>query len=199
MMRASVPIPVLILAAGSSTRFGDDKLLADIAGQPLLAWTLEAALDVVPADHLLVATAPAHGARRALCDVAGVATIVVPDAELGMGWTLHDSLQACPGEVPGAIVALADDPLTLRMLPMVLAAARRDPERTAAVHRDPFLPHPVYLPRSAWPGRPSAEEDHGLRRLLDDSTRWVEDGGVHPVDVDVPADLERLRAALATS
>jgi molybdenum cofactor cytidylyltransferase len=191
-----LPIPVLVLAAGSSTRFGEDKLLAQVGGQPLLAWTLETALDVVPADHLLVATAPQHDTRRELCDIAGVATLVVADAERGMGWTLQDCLDACPDDAPGAIVVLADDPMTLRALPGVLAAARRDPGRIAAVQRDPFLPHPVYLPRGAWPAPPSGDDDHGLRRLLDESTCWIEDDGEHPVDVDLPGDIERLRAAL---
>lgn len=196
-MSMPLPIPVLVLAAGASTRFGEDKLLAEVAGQPLLAWTLEAALDVVPADHLLVATAPGHDARRELCEVAGVATLVVADAERGMGWTLRDCLDACPADVPGAIVVLADDPLTLAALPGVLATARRDPGRIAAVRRDPFLPHPVYLPRASWPAPPSGDDDHGLRGLLDDSVRWIEDDGPHPVDVDVPADIDRLRAAMA--
>jgi CTP:molybdopterin cytidylyltransferase MocA len=102
--------------------------------------------------------------------------------------------------VPGAEIALADDPLALRALLGVLAAARRNPERLVAVERDPFLPHPVYLPRAAWPAPPTCDDDHGLRRLLDDdSTTWIVDDGVHPVDVDVPEDVERLRAALAAS
>lgn len=196
-MNVRPPIPVLVLAAGAAERFGADKLLAEVAGQPLLAWTLELALDVVAADHLLVATAADHHARRDLCEVAGVARIVVEDADRGMGWTLHDCLLACPGDVPGAIVVLADDPLTLRALPGVLATARRDPDRIVAVERDPFLPHPVYLPRALWPGPPRGDDDHGLRSLLDQSTNWVVDDGEHPVDVDVPADVERLRAALA--
>jgi molybdenum cofactor cytidylyltransferase len=198
-MSMPIPIPVLVLAAGGSTRFGQDKLLADVAGQPLLAWTLEIALDVVPADHLLVATAQEHDARRELCEVAGVATLIVADAERGMGWTLQDCLAACPDDVPGATIVLADDPLALRALPGVLATARRDPERPVAVERDPFLPHPVYLPRASWPAPPSGDDDHGLRRLLDDSTAWVVDDGPHPIDVDVPADVERLRAALSAS
>jgi molybdenum cofactor cytidylyltransferase len=196
-MSMPLPIPVLILAAGASARFGDDKLLAQVGGQPLLAWTLEAALDVVPADQLLVATAPEHEARRDLCEVAGVATLVVADADRGMGWTLQECLAACPDDVPGAVVVLADDPLTITALPGVLATARRDPERIVAVRRDPFLPHPVYLPRAAWPAPPSGDDDHGLRHLLDETTCWVDDSGPHPVDVDVPADLDRLRAALA--
>lgn len=194
-------IPVLVLAAGGALRFGDDKLLAEVAGQPLLAWTLEAALDAVPNDHVLVALGIGQEARADLCEAAGAPTLVVDHADRGMGWTLHAALAACPEDVPGAIVVLADDPLALRALPGVLATARRTPGHPAAVRRDPFLPHPVYLPRATWPGPPRWDDDHGLRPLLDDdATRWVDDPSpVHPVDVDEPADIDRLRAALAAS
>lgn len=200
MMQPWPRIPVLVLAAGGALRFGDDKLLVEVAGQPLLAWTLEGALDSVPTDHVLVALAPGNEARRELCEVAGVTTLEVPDAEHGMGWTLHAALAACPDDVPGAIVALADDPLALRALPGVLASARRTAERPAAIERDPFLPHPVYLPRALWPPPPTGDEDHGLRDLLlAASTTWIVDDGPRPVDVDVPADVERLRDTLASS
>ena len=200
MMQPWPRIPLLVLAAGGARRFGDDKLLAEVAGQPLLAWTLEAAVDAVPIDHVLVALAPEHDGRRELCDAAGVATLEVADAGRGMGWTLHAALAACPDDVPGAIVVLADDPVALRALPGVLATARHHPERQVAVRRDPFLPHPVYLPRAAWPAPPRHDDDHGLRDLLlDDQVTWIGDDGPHPVDVDVPADVERLRAALGAS
>ncbi|MGH2607832.1 MAG: IspD/TarI family cytidylyltransferase [Tepidiformaceae bacterium] len=35
-------VDCVIVAAGSSTRFGADKLLADLAGRPVLAWSLAA-------------------------------------------------------------------------------------------------------------------------------------------------------------
>jgi len=38
-----VTAALAILAAGSSTRLGQDKVLADLAGQPVLAWSLAAA------------------------------------------------------------------------------------------------------------------------------------------------------------
>lgn len=35
-------VDAVIVAAGSSTRFGSDKLFADVLGRPLIAWTLAA-------------------------------------------------------------------------------------------------------------------------------------------------------------
>lgn len=194
-------VPVLVLAAGSAARFGADKLLVEVAGQPLLAWTLEGVLDAVEADHALVVLGPDAGARASLCEAAGVATVVAADAARGMRWSMAEGLEACPPVVPGAIVVLADDPLTLRALPGVLSTARRAPDRPAAVRRDPFLPHPVYLPREAWPQRPEGDADHGLRDLLEDgrAVTWIDDEGPHPVDVDVASDVQLLESALSAS
>jgi molybdenum cofactor cytidylyltransferase len=190
-------IPILLLAAGSAERFGADKLLAEVGGQPLLAWSLEAALESVPRDHLLVLLGPDQDGRHDLCASADVATHLVDTAGRGMRWTLQAGLAACPDDVPGAVVALADDPLALDALPGVLATARRMPDRAVAVRREPFLPHPVYLPRAAWPAPPTSDEDHGLRALLDDlDVTWVEDTGPHPIDVDAPDDIERLARLL---
>jgi molybdenum cofactor cytidylyltransferase len=194
-----IAIPVLVLAAGSSERFGADKLLAQVGGQPLLAWTLEAALDAVPRDHLLVILGPDHRERRELCEAADVATLGASDAARGMRWSLQAALEACPGDVPGAVVTLADDPLALDALPGVLATARRDPERAVAVQRDPFLPHPVYLPRADWPAPPRNDDDHGLRSVLDAAdVAWVQDTGPHPLDIDTIDDVDRLAQLLLT-
>lgn len=192
----NAPLPVLLLAAGGSRRFGADKLLAPIAGQPLLAWTVELVLDAVPADEVLVVVGPEDAARQALLEVAGVASRTAPDAARGMAWSLDAGLQACPAAAPGAIVLLADDPLAARALPQVRAAALRQPRRMVAMRRDPFLPHPVYLPRTTWPAPPCVDCDHGLRDLLGSGTTWLDDPGVHPVDVDTPDDVESLVAAL---
>lgn len=72
-----------ILAAGSSTRLGQDKVLADLGGQPLLAWSLAAAaasgafgdtIVIAPHDRLeQVADAVQRAGSRALV-VAGGAT-----------------------------------------------------------------------------------------------------------------------------
>lgn len=193
-----VPIPVLVLAAGGSRRFGSDKLLATVARQPLLAWTLEAVVDVVPTDHVLVVLGRGQEARAALCDGASVPTLLARHAADGMRWSLQEGLDACPEAVPGAVVVLADDPVAVRCLPGVLAAARGDLGAPAAVRREPFLPHPVYLPRACWPAPPSSDADHGLRELLaHDHTRWIDDDGPRPVDVDVPDDVARLEAVLS--
>ena len=54
-------VGAIILAAGSSRRMGGgDKLLADLAGQPVLSWTLSAFEDCEAVDDLVVVTSASN-------------------------------------------------------------------------------------------------------------------------------------------
>lgn len=79
----------VVLAAGSASRMGGlDKILAPLAGRPLLAWSLAACADCPAIDEILVVTAPervaryrdevlpalGHGAPAAVDVIAGGAT-----------------------------------------------------------------------------------------------------------------------------
>lgn len=189
--------PVIVLAAGSASRFGSDKLLAEAAGRSILRWTLDTVLASADSGSVLVVTGPPHEARRRACGEAGVAAIVAGDAARGMRWSLDAGLRAVDPSCGGAVVVLGDDPLAARALADVLAAATEDPHRAVAVRRTPFVPHPVYLPRACWPPPPRRDEDHGLRELLGPSCRWLVHAGVAPRDVDEPTDLAALAAALS--
>jgi 2-C-methyl-D-erythritol 4-phosphate cytidylyltransferase len=61
-----------ILAAGSSTRAGTDKVGADLGGQPVLAWSLAAVLASGAFDRIVVVTRPDR--------VAAVEALVAPRA-----------------------------------------------------------------------------------------------------------------------
>jgi molybdenum cofactor cytidylyltransferase len=192
-------IALIVLAAGTSERFGTlDKLATPIGGRSLLAWSLDASADarIASADRLVVI---GHGSAVAtrIAESHGWRTTFAHDAARGMGASLRAGLAAVDDEVVGAVVVLGDDPLAARMLPDVLAAALAAPDAVVAVRRTPFLPHPVYLPRGSWPAPDAPVSDHGLRDELGSDVTWLEDAGVHPVDVDTQDDVTRLRAAMS--
>src|SRR5438067_10033735 len=59
----------IIVAAGRSARMGgDDKLLAQVGGRPLLSWTLAPFLAAASVDEIVVAASPAN--FMALVDLA---------------------------------------------------------------------------------------------------------------------------------
>jgi molybdenum cofactor cytidylyltransferase len=194
-------IAIVVLAAGTSERFGMlDKLAAPVAGRALLSWTLDAATHeaIAPMDRVVVLGTGSSAAAR-IADAHGWRTTYAHDAARGMGASLRAGLAAAGADpqVAGAVIVLGDDPLALAPLDAVVTEATQDPGVAVAIHRTPFLPHPVYLPRSAWPTPTSRVDDHGLRDALAGECRWIDDSGARPRDVDVPDDLQRLRRMLS--
>ncbi len=55
---ASTGAVCAILASGSSTRAGTDKITADLGGEPVLAWSLQAALASGAFDRIVVVMRP---------------------------------------------------------------------------------------------------------------------------------------------
>lgn len=78
-MAAAGRASVAILAAGSSERLGEDKVLADLGGRPVLSWSIAAAEASGVFDEVVVVTAPrrvgaveaALGARHGAVRVVG--------------------------------------------------------------------------------------------------------------------------------
>lgn len=200
-MVAGCPL-VAVLAAGTSTRFGSDKLLARVAGRPLLDWTLEAVLEAVAATDVRVVVADDAGARADAARARDATLVVANRAAEGMRASLDAAFAAArQARAHGLVVVLADDPLAARELPAVLARAAADPDAFVAIRRTPPVPHPVYVPTARMPAPIAPGDrvpDQGLRALIPATgTIWLAPAcQVTPIDVDRPADLERLAAEL---
>jgi len=69
-----------ILAAGASTRAGEDKILGDLGGRPVLAWSLAAASAAGVFDRIVVVGGPDRLAR-----LAAVTTEWLPSASVVAG------------------------------------------------------------------------------------------------------------------
>lgn len=117
-MTAPGTIAAILLAAGSSTRFGSaNKLLADVAGRALVARTA-AALDRERVGEIVVVTGPdADEVKRVLA--GGRARFVHnKDHAKGMGTSIAAGIAAlgagadgalvCPGDMPALDPALVD-------------------------------------------------------------------------------------------
>lgn len=102
---------MIVVAGGSSTRFGSDKLLADVDGKPLISHTLDTVTpsvdrcvvvcrsgleDVIRSAHPNVEIAPG-GATRTLSEISGL-TVVGDGADL-IG--IHDAARPM---VPGILI-----------------------------------------------------------------------------------------------
>ncbi len=121
--RAPCPLPILILAAGQSSRMrGRDKLMEIVEGKPLIRRQVEMAQATTHAPILVTVPDTEHPRVAALagCDVR---IIPVPDASSGMSASLRRGLEAVPQDCPAVMVFLADLPaLTAADLATVCAA-----------------------------------------------------------------------------
>lgn len=180
-------VAAVILAAGASTRFGSPKQLVRIGGRTML--------------EIVVATAYEAGLRPVVAvvpDGIAVPPVAVPvingDPGAGLSRSLRLGLAAVPSEASGAVILLGDEP-TLRAgdIRAVVDAAERAPRKIVASRAGDRIGPPVLLPREQFRLAEAAAGDHGLGHLMSDHPALIlVDLPETPIDVDTPADLERL-------
>jgi molybdenum cofactor cytidylyltransferase len=195
--RADAIVAGVLLAAGTSSRFGEEnKLLAPLGGDPLVthaARTLAAA----PLNRLLAVVGhEADAVRAAVERVGGFDVVENPAHEDGQATTVATAVEALAG-VDAAVFALGDmprfDPGTVAAL---VDAYRAGVGTALAAAHDGRRGNPVLFDATHFPALAGVEGDVGGRAVLltADDAALVETGdpGVH-VDVDTPGDLAALR------
>ena len=205
-MDRDLRLAAVVLAAGAGTRFGAEpgsKLLAEVAGRPLLERVLEVVRQFAPVATVVVL---GHGAARIeeAIDWAGELRIRNHDPDRGLASSLQigiDALRALPESLDGAFIILGDQPaLRVDVLRALADAAvrARPADRPAVVPRYDAAEgarNPVLLLRPAWSWVDDLEGDRGLAPIMaqrPDALLEVPVPGTMP-DVDTPEDLERLQ------
>jgi molybdenum cofactor cytidylyltransferase len=185
------PIVGILLAAGRSVRFGNDKLLVPLEdGTPIgvaalknLAAAVDAVVAVVrPGDAALVSALGARGARVTEC----------PNATEGMGESLAWGVRAAP--VAAAwLIALADMPWVGPDASGRVADALRQGAPIAAPKWQGRQGHPVGFAARHYAELIALSGDVGARPVIERHGVLlvnVEDDGIVR-DVDAPRDLAR--------
>ena len=198
-------VSAVLLAAGSGSRFGGGKLLADFGGKPLIEATLEN-LEGAPVDEIVVVLgADAEGLRR-ICEPHDVRVVDNPDWRLGQSTSVLAGLRAVRPGARATVVLLADQPfIGAEAVGRLVAAFEGGAEVAVATYRGKRR-NPVLFARTVWP---MLEEelvgDEGARGLLRRRPELVVevpcDGVADPADVDTGGDLRRLeemRGSLGT-
>ena len=186
----SDPILGILLAAGSSSRFGGFKLMHTIDGVPMVlksALAMRAALGAV-----LVAVRPGSHCVPTLL-AQGFKVIECPRAPEGMGGTLADVVAQMPQQTSGYVVALADMPFIAPASIHAVARALQDGATLAAPVYCGERGHPVGLAARYRDQLLALQGDAGARAIIKRDAAlmtWVDvdDAGVLR-DIDTPADL----------
>jgi molybdenum cofactor cytidylyltransferase len=195
-------IAAVILAAGRSTRMGGpNKLLAEIAGKPLIRIAAEEAL-ASRARPVVVVT----GHQRERVDGAlkglDVQRVHNPNFAAGLSTSLQAGLAALPSDIDGAIVCLGDMPQVRAPLIDRLIGAF-DPERGALVvvpTIDGKRGNPVVWSRRFFAELMALEGDVGARHLIGRYGEAVAEVAVADksalIDVDTPEALVAVKAEI---
>ena len=128
-------VDAVIVAAGSSTRFGgEDKLFADLAGRPLLAWSLDAYACTADVGRIVIVAAP-EMVERASALAADAAPRHQRDVVPG-GARRRDSVEAGLRACKTRYVAIHDGArplITPQLIECCIAAAEGKPGAIAAL------------------------------------------------------------------
>jgi molybdenum cofactor cytidylyltransferase len=182
----------LILAGGAGRRFGGGKLLADLAGAPVIRRAAEAVATAGFAEVVVVTGADDAGIRAAL-EGLGARIVPAPDWAEGMAATLRTGILTLAPDAKGVCVFLGDMPLVPVSLCPALTEAAERAGYAARPRRDGNPGHPVAFTRAAFADLLTLTGDQGATALLKQRPEAVayidtaESGAL--LDIDTPADL----------
>jgi molybdenum cofactor cytidylyltransferase len=196
--QAVARVAAIVLAAGRSTRMGaQNKLLADLAGAPMVRRVVEAAL-ASKARPVLVVTG--HQAAEVGAAVSGLDVMAVanPDYATGLASSLKAGIRAVPNACDGALVLLGDMPgIAPEHLDRLIDAFAAAPESIVVPVHQGRQGNPVLWPRRHFPEIMQLEGDAGAKRLIRAHQEHVREVGLATTgifaDVDTPEALQKLR------
>lgn len=189
----SGPVAGLLLAAGRSTRFGANKLLLQLDGEPLVRRAARTAL-AAGLDPLVVVV----GHQAPLVEVAleGLPCLLIrnPDPSRGQGTSLRLGLDALPACSGASVVLLADMPrVTAALLAALVAGYRRSGAPLVLADYGGTLAPPVLYERALFaeltdpgdaPGKQVVARHRGRALTVPFPPEAL-------LDLDLPSDLAR--------
>ena len=195
-------VAAVVLGAGRSSRMGGpNKLLADIAGRPLVRIVVDEALRS-RAHPVLVVTG--HQRERVEAALAGLPVKFVhnPNFADGIATSLRVGIAALPAETDGAIVCLGDMPqIDAALIDRLIGAF--DPQKGALIvvpTIDGMRGNPVVWSRRFFGDLTAVEGDVGARYLIGRYPEAVAEvpltGTAVLTDVDTPEALAAVKAEL---
>ena len=192
-MEPAASIAAILLAAGSSSRFGADKQAALVEGEPLLLRSARLLLEAGFLEPIVVLGERATE-HRALLAGLPVRILDNPDPSAGMANSLVLALNALDDkhEVEAALVTVCDQPAVTPSHLRSLVAAWRSEGRIAASAYGDTRGVPALFPARYFEELRALHGDRGAGPLLAEHADVVTvplPGG--EVDIDTPADLTR--------
>jgi molybdenum cofactor cytidylyltransferase len=191
-------ISAVVLAAGRSQRMGEQKLLLPLGGKPVLQRVLESALASDLAEIVCVVR-DLKTVRRHVCLVnERLLWLVNYAADQGQSSSVIAGLWAIHPKSDGAMFLVGDQPmLRSELIDALIARFEQTDALIVAPSFHGITRNPVVFRRDIFPELLKLKGDRGGRSLIKkhrDKTAVVEWKDELPfIDLDVPADYERLK------
>ncbi len=192
----------VIMAAGLSSRFDGNKLLAPFGGKPLIAWTVEAALASRLSRVAIVLGHEGDAVRAAIAELMAedrIVDVVNEDYRDGQSRSVVAGLNAVRGNCSGAMFLVGDQPsLTADIINALIAAHTRDGTGICHPSANGVRCNPVIFAERFFPDILALTGDNGARALIDahpEAVTAVEFADDTPFrDIDRAGDLRALHA-----
>ena len=158
----------LVTAAGSGSRFGMDKLMLPVSGQPMGVH----ALNTLHLDNFALRVLITSKDKGYLMDAAkerGFEVVINPAPERGMSSSVRLGTEhiLTTGEYDGILYAVADQPnLSAASVEKLIDAFEREPACIWAPEAEGKRGNPVIFPASLFPELVQISGDKGGRRVI---------------------------------
>jgi molybdenum cofactor cytidylyltransferase len=183
----------IVLAAGTSSRFGSTKQLAPAGGKPLAQHAIDALKEAGDFGEIVVVTGHDADAVEAALRLPPTGRFVRNAAyREGQSASLATAIHALDDSSEAAVVLMADQPGVGSEVIRRMVARYRETHKqiVRAAYRDG--PGPALLSREVYAEAGHLSGDVGARVLMASHPDWVEDVQVdadQPTDIDRPGDL----------
>lgn len=197
-------IAALMLAAGKSSRMGENKMLAEIDGRPMVARTAQRLLAARARPIIAVLGNQAEAVDAAIGKLP-LERVTNPNFAEGLSTSIKRGLAALPGDIDGVVVCLGDMPLIAgRDIDRLIAAFNPLEGRAIIVPtRRGKRGNPILWARQFFPEMTALSGDQGARRLIEEHADLVAeiemDSDAIFTDIDTPEALAQLRERMKPS
>jgi molybdenum cofactor cytidylyltransferase len=196
---ATPSVAGIVLAAGSSTRMGRNKLLLDLGGETVVRRAVRSALEA-RLDPMIAVLG--HDAERVSAELDGLAcrTVLNLDHAKGVGTSIRAGARAAAG-APALIVILADMPLvTASMFETLVERYRASGAPIVASRYGDVEAPPNLFDRSLFAELVATDDERGARPVIrrhECNAVFVSWPKESLRDLDVAEDYEKIRAQLS--
>ncbi len=189
-------VSAIVLAAGESTRMGQQKALLPWHGTTLIEYQLSQLARVDGVDEIIVVTGHEPELVTEIASRSGAVVAHNPDYRTGKVSSILAGLRATRPESDGVLLLAVDQPRSAATIASVVAAQATSASLITVPALEGHRGHPVLFSSELIPELlVIREETQGIRDVISRHAAEVKEIDVHDPDVlldlNVPADLGR--------